>query len=474
MNYDYQFFAEHIKSMSGIISVEVFPDGSYGNIRLVTANDAFIHVPEQMLRDIGESGQRRAGFVPDQPYEQFLPKNKDFEEFCYRSAILGETLHTYIQPEAIPVWLYLTAIPLKSDKPNIGYCAYLQSYTVSPDYSLMSNIAPELAATVLAICMKLRSVNDFMTAIHEIIVDIRDLCDAGHCCILMTDFIQRKCAVLCEALSKHTNLTTMKKYVDDAFFSVVETWPATIGGSTCAVIKTEQDWKHLEQTNPVWYHSIQPAGAKNIVLFPLKYRGEYLGFIWAINFSEDSALKIKEALELTAFILGSELYSYKMMDRLQILSSTDMLTGVMNRNEMNNFVDSISESNAGKPVGVLFADLNGLKTVNDAEGHAAGDRLLKRAACALREVFETHRIFRAGGDEFVVILTGLSEDVLIEKAEALRTAAMQYDDLVFAVGTAYADDSKDIHQVLRLADERMYADKKRYYALHPEKKRGAQ
>ena len=150
-----------------------------------------------------------------------------------------------------------------------------------------------------------------------------------------------------------------------------------------------------------------------------------------------------------------------------------MLTGVMNRNEMNNYVDSLANSSSGKSVGILFVDLNGLKAINDSDGHNAGDDLLKNAANAMRDVFAVHEIFRAGGDEFVVVLTDLTEEELQYKVDRLKAASENYENVVFAVGAAYESDVKNIRIALRNADERMYADKKRYYELHPEKKRGA-
>jgi diguanylate cyclase (GGDEF)-like protein len=289
--------------------------------------------------------------------------------------------------------------------------------------------------------------------------------------MLQMDTAKRTCSILCEAFSEDTKLLPMAKYVDDAFYDIADSWKATIAGNNCLIVKNEHDWEVVLERNPVWVDSINSAGGKTIALFPLEFKDELLGYIWAINFRADAADTIKETLELTTFILASEIYSYRMIDRLHMLSSRDMLTGVMNRNEMNNYVDALVEKNQHEPVGVLFADLNGLKAVNDVEGHTAGDNLLKRAASALKDVFNLHEIFRAGGDEFVVIQTGKTEDELRFKAEALRKTAERYAGLVFAVGTAYEADSADIHTALHLADERMYADKRRYYEMHPEKKR---
>ena len=64
--------------------------------------------------------------------------------------------------------------------------------------------------------------------------------------------------------------------------------------------------------------------------------------MWAINYDGSRSTKIKETLEVTTFILGSELGNYMLVERLRLLGSKDLLTGVMNRNEMNIYVESLS------------------------------------------------------------------------------------------------------------------------------------
>ena len=144
----------------------------------------------------------------------------------------------------------------------------------------------------------------------------------------------------------------------------------------------------------------------------------------------------------------------------------------MNRNEMNNLVQEMSEEieEDVKTVGVIFTDLNGLKVVNDIEGHIAGDVLLKNASKALRKVFDEKYIFRAGGDEFVVIKKGVTEDEINEKIEDIRKACCHYKDLSISMGGCVVDDSRNVRTALRIADENMYADKEKYYKEHPDKK----
>ena len=161
------------------------------------------------------------------------------------------------------------------------------------------------------------------------------------------------------------------------------------------------------------------------------------------------------------------------MNRLKILSSKDILTGVMNRNEMNNYVDKLCKDSSvsGNSVGVIFADLNGLKRINDDYGHNAGDTLLKNAAKTLEEVFDTSDIYRAGGDEFTIILIGITEEELTKRVEAIREASKKYEHVCFAIGQCYNDNKSNVRTALKIADERMYEDKRRFYEEHPELKR---
>ncbi|MBR0485951.1 MAG: GGDEF domain-containing protein, partial [Oscillospiraceae bacterium] len=307
-----------------------------------------------------------------------------------------------------------------------------------------------------------------------VIHDINNLCNAGHCCILLTDFRQRKCSVLCEAIRKDSHLKSMKVYADDAFFDIVDTWPDTIAGSSCFIVNDETSWKVFQERNPLWYHSLKTAGAESLVLFPLKDHGETLGYIWAVNFDVSLTVRIKEMLELTTYFLASEIANYQLFERLERLSSIDLLTGVFNRNAMNNRVDALCSHpcrNNPDAVGIVFADLNGLKQINDNEGHAAGDELLKHASDVLRHFFPEYEIYRAGGDEFMIVAVNIPEQELVRRAGLLEQYPENPEHVSFAVGWCYDADCTCIRRTMHLADERMYQNKELYYQKHPEKRR---
>ena len=464
---DFKSIVENMPAMTCIVSVEKLPEGRYGKIRIVAGNRAYIDSIEHPAPGTEMLSDR---FVPNSEYTDYLTRDLNFEDYCYRAAVEKKCLHSYVHPDRMNVWLNMTFLPFGADEGDLCYCFYIMEINPEADSGNLSNISPETASAVLDTCIRLRGTNDFKATIKDVIAEIRKLCDAEHCCILVLNELERSCYVLAEAFREGSALLPMETYLNDEFYDIADSWIATIAGSNCLIVKNEHDMDIVRERNPVWYESLRSAGARNIVLFPLKSRNQLLGYMWALNYDQGRAVKIKETLEVTTFILGSELGNYLLLDRLRLISSKDMLTGTLNRNEMNNVVDELSDgSNKNTSVGVVFADLNGLKTVNDVEGHNAGDMLLKRASSILREVFDPDQIYRAGGDEFAMILTDITEAELNERIEKVKELCDKSTDVSFALGGAVEKDSSNVRMALRRADERMYEDKRRYYADAPEK-----
>ena len=463
-------FVNMIDIMTCIISVETNEDGSYGDIRIVTGNAPYIasiEVPNEAMPQMLASK-----FVPNSLYQKYIPKDLNFEDFCYRCAVLKQPMHTYVHPDRFDFWFNLFMIPLGS-KGNIHYCTYSQMISKSADSEEMSNTSASIASDVLNTCIKLSGTTNFQHTMDEVISDIRKLCDAQSCVILLTDHETRTCSALCESRNAYSMLPSMKGVLREGFYDLTVSWKDTIGGSNCLIAKNKNEWEYVKEKNPAWYESLMKSHVDSIVLFPLMFNGEILGYIWACNFDTENTVKIKQTLELTTFFVASEIGNQRLLERLKKLSSMDMLTGVLNRNEMNNTIDGLrrSEDNSVKGIGIVFADLNGLKRINDIQGHAAGDLLLKNAAIALQNAFVGDRIFRAGGDEFMILLSFTTEEAIIEKCNKAKLLSKHYDNLSFALGYCYQNDSSDITGALKLADERMYEDKDNYYKQHPELKR---
>ncbi len=467
---DFQNMADGFEAATSIMSVQVLEDGSCGEVRVVAGNQAYI---DSIERPAGDYTMRTNKFVPGSLYTDFVPRDLNFEDFCFRSAVQKKCLHSYVKPSQMPVWFNMTFMPVGPSEGNIHYCTYTMEVNFEANTKRMSNISADLASQVLETCIKLRGAGDFKASMQDVIVDIREMCKAEHCCILLVDSYEKTCTVLCESFAEGSGLVEKRKKMsaDDAnsFYDLSIKWENLIGSSNCVIAKDDRDMELVKERDPEWYESLKTYGGRNIVLFPLKSGDELLGYIWAVNFAAEEAPKIKETLELTTFILGSEIANYLLLNRLKVLSSKDMLTGVLNRNEMNNYVDRLSNETSDKKesIGVVFVDLNGLKRVNDDKGHNAGDTLLKDAAKALEEVFDVNNIYRAGGDEFTMIVPGASAEDLIEWTKKLREIAGKYENLSFAIGSCAESDSRNVREALKIADQRMYDDKREYYVKHP-------
>ncbi|MCR4846042.1 MAG: diguanylate cyclase, partial [Eubacterium sp.] len=87
-----------------------------------------------------------------------------------------------------------------------------------------------------------------------------------------------------------------------------------------------------------------------------------------------------------------------------------------------------------------------------------------------REVVDEKNIYRAGGDEFTIILLGVTAEEIDAKIDAIRKASENYDKVSLSLGGCVVDDSRNVREALRKADEYMYDDKEKYYQEHPDKK----
>ncbi|MBE5843996.1 MAG: GGDEF domain-containing protein [Butyrivibrio sp.] len=469
----FQEVADSIKAMTCIVSVEKLEDGGYGKIRLVTGNKAYIDSIEHPMDGMAMLHDK---FIPNSEYTEYLPRDLNFEDYCYRAAVEKKCLHSYAHPDRFDFWFNMTFMPLWPDDGNICYCTYSMEVNFEADTSRISNLSGDIAAAVLENCITLRGASDFRKAMDDVVKSIRLLCKAERCCVMIMDHESKKCDLLGYDCSDEIDKNMVSEAIHDSFYGIAATWESTvISGSNCLIAKNPQDMVVVKERNPEWYASLKRSGVETIVLFPLKSRTELLGYMWAVNFDSTETPKIKEALESTTFVLSSEIENYLLLDKLKVLSSRDMLTGVNNRNEMNSIVDKYANATkaAKGALGVVFVDINGLKNINDVEGHEAGDMLLKRAANALCEVFDWRDIYRAGGDEFAIILPDVTEEKLVKFSEDIKVAANRYEGVSFAVGHCMTDEKNNIHDALHVADERMYEDKKKYYEAHPDKLRGA-
>lgn len=151
-------------------------------------------------------------------------------------------------------------------------------------------------------------------------------------------------------------------------------------------------------------------------------------------------------------------------------SFVDQSTGLLNRRAFEEKKEVLSMAQLSGDFTYFTADLNGLKRVNDEQGHAAGDELIKAAADCLKACFGKYgKIYRIGGDEFAGMLN-LSEEQMKEAQAALDAATQNWSGHYvhgFTISCGYATSrefpSENIAELGKISDERMYEAKEAYY-----------
>ena len=177
----------------------------------------------------------------------------------------------------------------------------------------------------------------------------------------------------------------------------------------------------------------------------------------------------KDYAQLFCTTIGISVFVYYVFSILQV-TKKDPLTGLLNRQAYYSDISSDPEEISA----LVSIDMNGLKVINDTEGHAAGDKAISTiAACFLRAAKRRQPVYRVGGDEFVVVCRKVSEDEVIALTKRIheQVNATQYS---CSIGYSYSSDGKKpIDELLSESDANMYAEKQIYYKENNLTPRGA-
>lgn len=169
-------------------------------------------------------------------------------------------------------------------------------------------------------------------------------------------------------------------------------------------------------------------------------------------------LKTRGVLISAVLLMLAFYYLYLHMEHFK----RDTLTGVLNR--MSFFAD-IEDTQRGAITALCEIDMNGLKQINDTQGHESGDRAIRDiSAIILGCIPNSSHLYRLGGDEFAVLFRGIDivdAELIIEKLRS-EIDASPYS---CAIGLAEWNSSLSFSEIYNLADRRMYEDKKRQKAL---------
>lgn len=189
--------------------------------------------------------------------------------------------------------------------------------------------------------------------------------------------------------------------------------------------------------------------------------------LYGIFCIENSEISISEKhlgilLKTISYFIISQIDRNRVNDHIIYSSYHDSLTGLQNRNKFNIDFEKINR-NKHSSVGVIYLDMNGLKNVNQKDGHIAGDNTLIEIANYLYVTFNTEHIYRTGSDEFLVMWPEISQNDFNIGITKLQSFVKDPATPEVAIGFEWFEEIFDLEKQLKHVFSLMMEDKNLFY-----------
>ena len=158
-------------------------------------------------------------------------------------------------------------------------------------------------------------------------------------------------------------------------------------------------------------------------------------------------------------IANHNVVNHALAEQLRNASLYDFLTKLKNRTALNMDFEESDSPNLNSNFIVMLTDIDNFKSFNDTNGHHFGDEQLKRFASILQNNFGKPHCYRYGGDEYLVVIPEISEDLFLEKIKIAKECANDAFHFSGGYTKGYVSSSKDLHTLINKADQYLYEAK---------------
>lgn len=262
--------------------------------------------------------------------------------------------------------------------------------------------------------------------------------------------------ILPQLKGKALSLEDRKKLCSELFYYSAELHRAN--NATVSVVRIIPN-KHLKKTNNSFYQLLKNNNISDVSFASVTAKNNHISILGVLNPKKGN--DVRKLLEEIAVCFSIAIYNKNHLNMTEIAAVTDSLTGVSNR---VSYKKDLAVFSKGKNIrfSCIYVDVNELHMRNNKYGHAAGDEMLIYVANTLKDVFYGHKIYRMGGDEFLVFVQDTEEKNVNECIE-IFIKQLEPKDYHVAVGVSYREESSDVEEMVREAEVKMYEAKASYY-----------
>ena len=438
---DILFMLKDLPDACCIFKVLTDPFGTVKDMLFLFANDKYGQL-------VGKSAAELIGCTY---LSTVSNRDEDWVGYSYQAAILRQSSISRTYNSNFDKWFEFWAVPVYQK----GFCAFIIHDVTAVKKSEETTTLASNTNQLVIDCATAVSSAEFGKGVKKVLKLLGQAIEADRVYIVPTkDSIIKDVYVWLNS-ARNSNLPDKKAFER---YDVKALWEKQLNGKNIVVIN---DTATLVEENEEMYNNIMAGALYRYIVVTLMDKKEKLGYLVADNYSNELDLNIVDVMESVAIFIAAEMRNKALTDDLLYLGSHDSLTGLGNRHALNQTLMLLVDMST--TVGVCYSDINGLKTVNDEQGHEAGDELLKNTADIFASVFKKKYCYRIGGDEFIVIMPEVDEDIFETMVHKLKT---KLKAISVSIGYIWSSDSKNIKNIVREADEAMYVSKAEYYKSH--------